>query len=283
MEALYAILGFLFVTLGFATGYGVWERRTRQKSDGISPLPAIERQVEPPSASGAPGIVADGERAERTVHLLETDGAEEASIAAIAAEGPAPTQPPIPPEPEPSSERAFIPQPIIPDPWLSDQEPVVTESAIAPPVPGSTPPTVADPGLAVTDAVALQERITSLGHSGQLHHAATLVRYTNHASSGVRAAVATALGNMGIRRSGPSVESLIPVLGRLSQDTKSEVRVAAVAALGKIRSPKVLPWLQRSQQQSDPRVRKAATTALQNLKLVYQPKAKLKPEVRKKG
>lgn len=288
MEALYAILGFLFVTLGFATGYRFWERRSRHKLDGAVSSSEIERRVETPLMHGEPAILMDVQTEEpispsgKGISGEEID-AEVVSAEEVFTEETTTAQPSIPLELKPDilPESSFTPPPEIPDPWLSDLEPAVTESVIVPPVPGASTP-IAEPSLAVTDAVALKERIASLGRSGQLHYAASLMRYTNHANSSVRAAVAMALGNLATRRSGTSVETLIPVLGRLSQDTKTEVRVAAVEALGKIRSPKVLPWLQRSQQ-SDPQVRKAATSALQRLKLIYQPKAaKLKPEGKKK-
>ncbi len=122
-----------------------------------------------------------------------------------------------------------------------------------------------------------------LGRSGQLSQVANLTRYAGHADSGVRAAVATALGNLAFSRSGIGVEGLIPILARLSQDSKVDVRVAAVQALGYIRSNQVLPWLQRAQRSSNGRVNRAATIALQQLKLSYQPKSTAASRQKKPG
>jgi hypothetical protein len=269
MSALYPLLGVLVVLVGATTGYRLWEKRSRLRRDEATAPPPIERQAEIPTPVELPGSAAKVEEAV------------------------APTEP----TPHQSLESTFKapakPYVEIPDPWLSDSDvelaaeapvaeaiakPLRSEDTISPvedvvssPGTTSTTPNI-NLSVSPTDTAALGERIASVGRTGQLHYAASIARYMNHANSGVRAAVATALGNLAANRSGTRVEALIPALGKLSQDAKPEVRVAAVEALGKIRSPQVLPWLQRLQKSSDANVRRAVTVALQRLKLTYQPK-----------
>jgi hypothetical protein len=168
---------------------------------------------------------------------------------------PKPTPDPAPPP--------TAPQPLIPDPWL-------TEPEETPPV---SPATVAAP-LPVKNWDYLLAVIGHAGELGQSESIAYLKRFSNHGSPTVRAAVATALGDIASDKSGKSMEGIIPVLGKLSQDAKPEVRLAAIAALGNVQSPKVLPWLQQAQRTSTGELAKTATAALQRLKLTYQPKSK---------
>lgn len=262
MSALYAILGFLVIAFGAATGYRLLEKRSRKGEEDPTSVPAIERQIEPPPTQIEPAIA------------------------------------------PPSAETKTINPVEIPDPWLSEAEETTSPEAL----PTSSEPTEAvmieEPPLTeaqvrevVTTPIAptdlssppalsyqpLVETITKQGRSRQLQKAASIVRYANHGDSAVRASVAIALGNLATNRAGTTVENFIPILNKLSQDPKSVVRVAAVESLGKIRSPKVLPILQRSQRQSDPSVRKAATVALQKLKLGYQTKPKTLKHIRQPG
>jgi hypothetical protein len=167
------------------------------------------------------------------------------------------------PTPDPAPPPIAVP-PLIPDPWLAEPEqetPPATTAAVTEPLPAQN----WDYLLAV------------IGHAGELGQSqsiAYLKRFSNHAESTIRAAVATALGNIAADKPGKSMEGIIPVLGKLSQDTKPEVRLAAVEALGNIQSPKVLSWLQQAQRTSTGELAKTATASLQRLKLNYQPKSK---------
>jgi hypothetical protein len=280
MSALYALLSFLAAVAAVAAGYRVWERRSTTPSSG------------------------ENTPSESTTSLLE-----EASTSAVATES-LPSSPEAVPEiarsefsqdltsvaSAPKAKLAVSPP--IPDPWLEEPpedgaEPAIPTSSIEPVI--SSPEPLADSPLASpgsanqsnTAATAveadLSAKILRLGKSGQINQVIYLTRYANHTDSRVRSAVAKALGNLAINWRGTIVESMIPVLGRLSQDSKSEVRLAAVESLGKIQSNKVLPWLQRAQRYSDGSARKAATTALQRLKLNYYPKPTLalKPKIEK--
>lgn len=262
MSALYAILGFLVIAFGAATGYRLLEKRSRKGQQEPTSVPAIERQIDP---------------------------------------APAPIEPAIAPTP---SAPKIVNSVEIPDPWLSEAEETLAAETLLPQNEPTEAVTLEEPPLTeeqvrevVTTPIAptdlssppalsyqpLVETITKQGRSRQLQKATSIVRYANHRDSAVRAAVAIALGNLSVNRAGATVENFIPILNKLSQDPKSVVRVAAVESLGKIRSPKVLPILQRSQRQSDPNVRRAAAVALQRLKLGYQTQPKALKHTRQQG
>ncbi|MGA7933793.1 MAG: HEAT repeat domain-containing protein [Kovacikia sp.] len=273
MSALYAILSFLAAVAALVAGYRIWDKRSaKQPSDAID------------SSSEAAVTLPDQTLSSRAV-LTETSlPPPEASLAIAQPEPPQdlpmPAKVPLP--------EAAVTPPVIPDPWLD--EPADEEASEVATAVGETeipfPERIAaasgsgDPlnQLATLNSVDLSERILQLARSGQINRAVYLTRYANHADSRVRSAVATALGTLARNWRGTVVEALIPILGKLSQDTKAEVRLAAVEALGKIQSIKVLPWLQRAQSSSNSSVRKVATTALQQLKLNYYSKSALKPQ-----
>lgn len=144
----------------------------------------------------------------------------------------------------------------------------------------SVVPELATEGLArgeASETHPVLEEISQLGRSQQLHQVAHLARYVYHADSVVRVAVAFALGELAATRQGKGVEAIVPILSKLAQDANPQVRLQAVAALGSIQSPIVLPLLQQAQRQSDSKVSKAASAALQHLKYV-QPSKKLAAE-----
>lgn len=87
----------------------------------------------------------------------------------------------------------------------------------------------------------------------------------------MRQQVALALGQ--IASSCPlrsETERMISTLGQLSQDSSPLVREAAMTALGSIQSDQVLPYLQRGLNDAVADVKKAASLALQQVKLTYQ-------------
>jgi hypothetical protein len=276
MSALYVLLSFLAAVAAVAAGYRVWEKRSTTPSSGaIAPTESAKAlPVETPTSKAVP-----------TEALLSSP---EAAPAIAQAESSSQAPALIASEPK---AKMFV-SPPIPDPWLeeppeAEAEPAIPASSVEP-VTSASEPVTASPlspepanssGLAISTVEAdLSEKILRLGKSGQINQVAYLTRYANHTDSQVRSAVAKALGNLAINWRGTVVESMIPVLGRLSQDSKPEVRLAAVESLGNIQSNKVLPWLQRAQKYADGAVRKAATTALQRLKLNYYPKSALTPK-----
>ncbi|UBF25314.1 HEAT repeat domain-containing protein [Kovacikia minuta CCNUW1] len=286
MSALLAILSFVAAIAAFAAGYRVWEKRsTTQKT-------SLVRSVTPPPAF--PGQTLTSQPTETATLPLPVEPKP-----AIAQVELAP-----PPAPAPAPEVPIAPAPTIPDPWaeepiedgadsapLSSTEANFSPSEVVEPAsdfpPGVTA-SVSDFSEPVTpietdSAENLSVKIQRLGQSGQINQVAYIVRYANHPDRQVRSAVAKALGILAINWRGTVVEGIIPVLGKLSRDSKPEVRLAAVEALGNIRSDQVLPWLQRAQQSSEGTVRKAATTSLQRLKLNYYPKptAPVKPKLEK--
>jgi len=97
-----------------------------------------------------------------------------------------------------------------------------------------------------------------------------LAQYASHADSQMRVAAAESLTQMVLRDQGRGVERIVPLLGTLSQDSVQAVRLQAIAGLGQIRSPRVLPWLSRALKSPDSQVNKAASQGLQQLKLQYK-------------
>lgn len=139
------------------------------------------------------------------------------------------------------------------------------------PAPAVAPVSSAQLEVAATvGASALSQKLDTLGRSGQIQQVAYLIRYANHADREVRATVASALGNLAANRQGSQIETVVNILGKLSQDLKPEVRLQAVQALGKTRSATALSWLQQAQRSPDSTISKAATAALQQLKPIYQ-------------
>ncbi len=56
------------------------------------------------------------------------------------------------------------------------------------------------------------------------------------------------------------------ILENLAQDVDSNIRRSAIISLGKIKSEKVIPLLEKALQDSDPKVIQAASAALVNFK-----------------
>ncbi|MBF2035035.1 MAG: HEAT repeat domain-containing protein [Leptolyngbyaceae cyanobacterium T60_A2020_046] len=76
--------------------------------------------------------------------------------------------------------------------------------------------------------------------------------------AGVRCDVATTIAT---QFSGPLAKAL-PILGRLSRDGDPKVRLAAVQALGRVKSARGLPWLRRALKDADPAVVEAVNLAI---------------------
>lgn len=132
----------------------------------------------------------------------------------------------------------------------------------------------------------LSQQILDWGHSKQLSQVPKLLPYANHSDSNLRRYVALALGQIAAPHTVKAdIEKVIPVLGKLSQDSNAEVRSMAMKALSGIQSPQVLPYLEKGLLSSSGAIKEAANSAIQKLKLQYgtQPgQAEFPPSLQKK-
>lgn len=85
----------------------------------------------------------------------------------------------------------------------------------------------------------LLEEIAQLGRAGQIEQIEQLAHHVHNPDSVVRVAVAFALGEIAERHQGNSLDAIVPLLNELSQDTDSQVRLQALAAIGRIQLPDV--------------------------------------------
>lgn len=132
-------------------------------------------------------------------------------------------------------------------------------------------PTIQDPKRPNSDELDnLTQDILTWGQSRDLKYAAKLKQCATHRDPIIRGQAAAALGEIAARRPiDRTVESIIPILGKLTQDSNPQVRQSAVKSLGEIRSPQVLPYLEQALRSSSSGVKKAAQVALSQLKLGY--------------
>lgn len=152
-------------------------------------------------------------------------------------------------------------------------------AAPAKPVANSEPPSappapvevVSPPSVSSDTSLELHQQILAWGESRQGRQIPQVIRYGNHSDKEVRQAVAIALGNLvEANPKQPEIQQAIPVLGKLSHDRQPEVSRYAVEALGLIRSETVLPYLRSAAKSPISSVSKAASKALQQLKLHYR-------------
>jgi hypothetical protein len=130
----------------------------------------------------------------------------------------------------------------------------------------------------------LSQEILEMGMSKQLRFVPKLTQYANHSDAKIRSYVAYALGQIAMPHTVKAeIETIIPVLGKLSQDKDLEVRQMAIKALSSIQSPKVLPYLEKGLLSSAGSVQQMANTAIQKLKLQYDTKpSEFPPALQKK-
>ncbi len=114
---------------------------------------------------------------------------------------------------------------------------------------------------------SLQNHLLFLGSSPQLSAVPQLKITVNHPDPHIRQLTAWGLGRIaaanGLR---PEIQQAIPLLGKLSNDHDFSVRFEAVKALGMIKSPKVIPFLQKSLYDTNATVVKTANEALTKFK-----------------
>ena len=113
----------------------------------------------------------------------------------------------------------------------------------------------------------LAQYIQRLGDSNSLNKILPVLNYLTHSDPLIRLRVAEALGKLAsINNRRTQVRRAILGLGRLSRDPVLSVRLAAVEALGSIKSPLVIPFLKSAQKDVDSNVIKSASAALNSFK-----------------
>ncbi|KAM3115791.1 HEAT repeat domain-containing protein [Phormidesmis sp. 146-33] len=135
----------------------------------------------------------------------------------------------------------------------------------------SLPPAIHDPRRPQSASLEnISQEVLAWGRSKQLKHLPKLIQYTRHSSPVIRGYAAMAIGEIvSPHRVTTEVEKVIPILGKLTQDSSMQVRLFAIKALGSIQSEKGLPYLQKALVSSSGSVMQAANAAIQKLKLNY--------------
>lgn len=87
------------------------------------------------------------------------------------------------------------------------------------------------------DYQTVLEEIAQLGEGDHETTIASLTRHANHANPLVRATAAMTLGELAAKKQGRPQEEMVALLNQLFQDSNSEVRLQAAAALGKMQLP----------------------------------------------
>ncbi|MEB3272774.1 MAG: HEAT repeat domain-containing protein [Prochlorothrix sp.] len=150
-----------------------------------------------------------------------------------------------------------------------------TESAPAVPVAEPEPAPVAAPAAAL-DLVMAAAAVRPSAPGAAILDPASQVR---DPEDGVRLALAETLA-AAVADQPPAVAlQHLPWLGQLSRDLNPGVRYAAIVGLGKLQSPKVLPFLRQGLRDSDVAVVKAASSAIDR----FRSTAKAKPPKAKKA
>jgi hypothetical protein len=129
----------------------------------------------------------------------------------------------------------------IPDPW--SDAPVVTAARMS--ASKLTTPSIApfaaiqDPKRPSTPALQdLSQEILDMGQSQQLRFIPKLIQSANHSDSMIRTYTAHAMGQIAANHPVQAdIETMIPVLGKLSQDISLEVRSMALKALSSFHPP----------------------------------------------
>lgn len=111
----------------------------------------------------------------------------------------------------------------------------------------------------------LSQQIVAWGNTRKIEYVSQLISYANHPSGNVRRLTASAIGKIAAsHKLRQEIKQAIPVLGKLTQDEKPQVRVYAVKALSLIASDDVLPFLRRALEDPIGYVNRAANQALKS-------------------
>jgi gas vesicle protein len=138
--------------------------------------------------------------------------------------------------------------------------------------------------IVINPKLDITEKILALGNSEKSANILQLKTYLYHSDSQIRSLVAIAMGN--IAESGNiqrELQETIFSLEKLAKDPNNTVRYAAIEALGKIKSEKIIPLLQIALKDTDPEVVKCASQTLNRFKgyQITHPKTILKPRLQK--
>jgi hypothetical protein len=145
------------------------------------------------------------------------------------------------------------------------QEVAPVPEIASPVVPEFTPVSLSQP--AIPEKIALDEQIIALGSANRPLAIPQLIQYAAHPDSKIRQLGASALGNIvGGKAIRAEMKLAISCLGKLSQDLDPSVRQAAVAALAKVKSAQVIPFLKRCLRDADSNVVKTASAAISQFK-----------------
>jgi hypothetical protein len=231
-----------------------------------------------PTASAGQSPIADPWADESAAPEPEVTAAAIATTAAVATAATMATA-----KPTASDASAPITTPVTAPATTPVTAPVTTADRTTP----SMPPFAAiqDPKRPSTPELQdLSQEILEMGMSKQLRFVPKLTQYANHSDAKIRSYVAYALGQIAMPHTVKAeIETIIPVLGKLSQDKDLEVRQMAIKALSSIQSPKVLPYLEKGLLSSAGSVQQMANTAIQKLKLQYDTKpSEFPPALQKK-
>ncbi|MBD2080464.1 HEAT repeat domain-containing protein [Leptolyngbya sp. FACHB-17] len=283
-QSLLAIATFVALIGGVIFGVSRYEKSTTRREDSIGqviqsipelkidpePIPVVPvaEEISTPAEVSAPIVEAIDEAPEPTEEApiaelsLEAESTETLKVEEMVAEAP------IDDAPEPRGEvvEVVLP-PTIQDSKRPEDEVEPREQVVSVLV----PPTIHDPKRPNDGKLEdLTQDLLAWGQSKDLKHISKLVQYTTYAEPLVRGTAVVALGQI-VRHHAVrgEVEQAIPVLGKLTLDSDLKVRLYAVQALGRIRSEKVLPYLEKALQSPSGSVVKAANGAIQDLKLQY--------------
>ncbi|XWK90360.1 MAG: Holliday junction resolvase-like protein [Phormidium sp.] len=116
----------------------------------------------------------------------------------------------------------------------------------------------------------LSQQIVAWGNTRKIEYVSQLISYANHPSGNVRRLTASAIGKIAAsHKLRQEIKQAIPVLGKLTQDEKPQVRVYAVKALSLIASDDVLPFLKKALEDPIGYVSRAANQALKSRNIAF--------------
>jgi predicted Holliday junction resolvase-like endonuclease len=115
------------------------------------------------------------------------------------------------------------------------------------------------------NSLDLSQQIVAWGNTRKIEYVSQLISYANHPSGNVRRLTASAIGKIAAsHKLRQEIKQAIPILGKLSQDEKPQVRLYAVKALTLIASDDVLPFLRRALEDPIGYVSRTANQALKS-------------------
>ncbi|WP_107667491.1 HEAT repeat domain-containing protein [Cyanothece sp. BG0011] len=117
------------------------------------------------------------------------------------------------------------------------------------------------------ESKSLAQTIKDWGDSNSSNYIPPILNYLTHSDASIRVTATKALGRlMRTNNLNAKMRQAILALGRLTRDPVLSVRLAAVEALSKVKSPVVIPFLKVAQKDSNSQVVKRASAALTDFK-----------------